>query len=40
MPLGDRGERLRKRLAAVASSPYGDGGEYMRLVQEITELNE
>ena len=40
MPLGDRGERLRKRLAAVASGPYGDGGEYMRLVQEISELNE
>jgi uncharacterized protein YbjQ (UPF0145 family) len=40
MPLGDRGDRLRRRLAAVASSPYGDRGEYRRLVQEISELNE
>jgi uncharacterized protein YbjQ (UPF0145 family) len=40
MPLGDRGEVLRKRLAAVASSPYGDRGEYRRLVQEISELND
>jgi uncharacterized protein YbjQ (UPF0145 family) len=40
MPLGDRGDRLRRRLAAVASSPYGDRGEYRRLVQEISELND
>jgi hypothetical protein len=32
MPLGDRGDLLRKRLAAVASSPYGDRGEYRRLL--------
>jgi uncharacterized protein YbjQ (UPF0145 family) len=38
MPLGDRGDVLRKRLAAVVSSPYGDRGEYTRLVQEISEL--
>jgi uncharacterized protein YbjQ (UPF0145 family) len=40
MPLGDRGDVLRKRLAAVASSPYGDRGEYRRLEQEISELND
>ncbi len=40
MPLGDKGDRLRKRLAAVASSAYGDRGAYLRLVQEISELNE
>ncbi|WP_051950713.1 heavy metal-binding domain-containing protein [Actinacidiphila yeochonensis] len=40
MPLGDRGARLRKRLAAVESSPYGDRMEYRRLVEEISELNE
>jgi hypothetical protein len=39
LPLGDRGDRLRKRLAAVASSPYGDAGEYRRLVQQLNELN-
>ncbi|WP_176725040.1 heavy metal-binding domain-containing protein [Streptomyces sp. DvalAA-14] len=40
MPLGDRGKLLRKRLAAVASSPYGDRAEYRRLVEEISELND
>ncbi|MFJ2958661.1 heavy metal-binding domain-containing protein [Streptomyces sp. NPDC087270] len=40
MPLGDRGVRLRKRLATVASSPYADRAEYRRLVQEISELND
>lgn len=40
MPLGDRGDRLRRRLAAVASSPYGDRGEYRRLVREISELGD
>ena len=40
MPLGDRGDRLRRRLASVASSPYGDRERYGRLVQEISELNE
>jgi uncharacterized protein YbjQ (UPF0145 family) len=40
MPLGDRGKVLRKRLAAVAASPYGDRGEYRRLEQEISELND
>jgi uncharacterized protein YbjQ (UPF0145 family) len=39
MPLGDRGAKLRRRLAAVASSPYGDRMEYRRLVEEINELN-
>ncbi|MBC3842572.1 heavy metal-binding domain-containing protein [Streptacidiphilus sp. 4-A2] len=39
MPLGNRGDRLRKRLAAVASSPYGDATEYRRMVQELNELN-
>ncbi len=39
MPLGDRGDRLRKRLAAVAGSPYGDVGEYRRLSRELNELN-
>jgi hypothetical protein len=38
LPLGDRGELLRRRLAAVASSPYGDRSEYRRLVQELNEL--
>ena len=38
MPLGDRGELLRRRLAAVASSPYGDRAEYRRLVQELSDL--
>ncbi|WP_370085236.1 heavy metal-binding domain-containing protein [Streptacidiphilus sp. MAP12-16] len=38
MPLGDRGELLRRRLAAVASSPYGDRSEYRRLEQELSEL--
>lgn len=38
MPLGDRGELLRRRLAAVASSPYGDRSQYQRLVQELNEL--
>ncbi len=37
MPLGNRGDRLRKRLAAVASSPYGDRTEYRRLVEELDE---
>ncbi|WP_405587565.1 heavy metal-binding domain-containing protein [Streptomyces sp. NBC_01190] len=40
MPLGDRGTKLRKRLAAVESSPYGDRAEYRRLVQEVSELND
>jgi uncharacterized protein YbjQ (UPF0145 family) len=40
MPLGDRGELLRRRLAAVASSPYGDRSEYRRLVQELDELGD
>jgi uncharacterized protein YbjQ (UPF0145 family) len=39
LPLGDHGDRLRSRLAAAASSPYGDRGQYRRLVQEISELN-
>ncbi|MEE4545907.1 heavy metal-binding domain-containing protein [Streptomyces sp. V4-01] len=39
MPLGDRGDRLRGRLAAAAASPYGDRGRYPRLVEEISELN-
>jgi uncharacterized protein YbjQ (UPF0145 family) len=37
MPLGDRGELLKRRLAAVASSPYGDRAQYQRLVQELNE---
>ena len=40
MPLGDRGDRLRRRLAAVAAGSYGDRAEYGRLVQQINELNE
>jgi uncharacterized protein YbjQ (UPF0145 family) len=38
MPLGNRGDRLRQRLAAVASSPYGDAAEYRRLARELNEL--
>ncbi|WP_344460880.1 heavy metal-binding domain-containing protein [Kitasatospora kazusensis] len=37
LPLGNRGDRLRKRLAAVASSPYGDPAEYRRLVTELND---
>ncbi|WP_377272805.1 heavy metal-binding domain-containing protein [Peterkaempfera sp. SMS 1(5)a] len=37
MPLGRRGERLSRRLAAVASSPYGDPAEYRRLLRELNE---
>lgn len=37
LPLGDRGDLLRKRLAAVVSSGYGNQGEYTRPVQEINE---
>ncbi|SEG53469.1 Putative heavy-metal-binding [Actinacidiphila yanglinensis] len=40
MPLGDRGARLRRRLAAVESRPYGDSAEYRRLVEEISELDD
>lgn len=40
MPLGKRGERLRRRLAAVESSPYGDPAERRRLVTELTELGD
>jgi len=39
MPLGDRGARLRRRLAAVVSDPYRDYAEYRRLVQEISEVD-
>ncbi|MDH6574483.1 heavy metal-binding domain-containing protein [Kitasatospora sp. MAP5-34] len=38
MPLGNRGDRLRKRLAAVASSPYGDRLEYRKLVEELNDV--
>jgi len=37
LPLGDRGERLRRRLAAVSSGSYGDRAEFMRAVEEISE---
>ncbi|MBF9073334.1 heavy metal-binding domain-containing protein [Streptacidiphilus fuscans] len=40
MPLGKRGDRLRQRLAAVASSPYGDPNEYRRLADELSELGD
>lgn len=39
MPLGNRGDRLRKRLAAVASSPYGDRTEYRKLLEELDEMD-
>jgi hypothetical protein len=37
MPLDGKGQRLRRRLAAVANSPYGDRTEYRRLVVELGE---
>ncbi|WP_055589652.1 heavy metal-binding domain-containing protein [Streptacidiphilus griseoplanus] len=37
LPLGRRGERLRARLDAVASTPYGDPAEYRRLLRELQE---
>lgn len=40
MPLGKRGERLRKRIAAVESSPYGDPAEVRRLSVELSELGD
>ncbi|WP_084713879.1 heavy metal-binding domain-containing protein [Streptacidiphilus rugosus] len=40
MPLGNRGDRLRKRLEAVASSPYGDPNEYRRLATELRDLGD
>ncbi|MFI5757659.1 heavy metal-binding domain-containing protein [Streptomyces sp. NPDC051569] len=40
MPLGRRGERLRRRLAAVESSPYGDPAESERLAAELSDLGE
>jgi uncharacterized protein YbjQ (UPF0145 family) len=40
MPLGKRGDRLRKRLQAVASSPYGDRDEYRRLLAELRDLGD
>jgi uncharacterized protein YbjQ (UPF0145 family) len=40
MPLGKRGDRLRKRLQAVSSSPYGDPHEYRRLLTELQELGD
>lgn len=40
MPLGRRGERLRKRLAAMESSPYGERSERDRLAAELAELGD
>jgi len=40
MPLGKRGERLRARLAAVESSPYGDPSEQRRIAAELAELGD
>ncbi|WP_052488793.1 heavy metal-binding domain-containing protein [Streptomyces sp. 150FB] len=40
MPLGKRGERLRRRLAAVESSPYGDPAERRRIALELIELGD
>jgi hypothetical protein len=40
MPLGRRGERLRLRLAAMESSPYGDPAERRRLAAELSELGD
>jgi hypothetical protein len=40
MPLGRRGERLRRRLAAVESSPYGDPAVARRLAAELSEMGE
>ena len=40
MPLGNRGDRLRQRLAAVAASPYSDVTEYRKLARELNELGE
>jgi uncharacterized protein YbjQ (UPF0145 family) len=37
MPLDGRGQRLRRRLAAVASSPYGEETEYRRLLEELAD---
>ncbi|QIQ03456.1 heavy metal-binding domain-containing protein [Streptomyces liangshanensis] len=40
MPLGRRGERLRRRLAAMEASPYGDPAERRRLGAELEELGD
>ncbi|GAA3733389.1 hypothetical protein [Streptomyces tremellae] len=40
LPLGRRGDRLRARLAAVESSPYGDPLERTRIVRELRDLGE
>ncbi|MDX3852159.1 heavy metal-binding domain-containing protein [Streptomyces sp. AK02-01A] len=40
LPLGRRGERLSRRLAAMESSPYGDPAERRRLAEELTELGD
>jgi len=38
MPLGSRGDLLRRRIAAVESSPYGDPAERRRLARQLSEL--
>ncbi|WP_329456986.1 hypothetical protein [Streptomyces sp. NBC_01497] len=40
LPLGRHSDRLRARLAAVESSPYGDPLERSRLVEELHDLGE
>ncbi|MEY9877388.1 uncharacterized protein YbjQ (UPF0145 family) [Streptacidiphilus sp. MAP12-33] len=40
MPLGKRGDRLRQRLDAIASSPYGDRDQYRRLLGELQDLGD
>ncbi|WP_435133520.1 heavy metal-binding domain-containing protein [Actinacidiphila sp. bgisy144] len=39
LPLGDRGAKLRRRLATAAASPYVDNAQYRRLVEEIHEFD-
>ncbi|MFJ4922323.1 heavy metal-binding domain-containing protein [Streptomyces sp. NPDC088725] len=40
LPLGKRGERLRTRLAAMDSSPYGDPAERRKVAEELAELGD
>lgn len=40
MPLDRRSDRLRRRLAAVASSPYGSRAEYREILTELRDLGD
>jgi uncharacterized protein YbjQ (UPF0145 family) len=40
MPLGSRGDRLRKRIEAAAASPYADRQQIRRMADELRELGD